>query len=323
MEKVSIELVRYDKIKHLKFFVNRISLAPNHIHNEIELGLVLSGTGNVIVKQTKHEVKKGDIFLINSNEVHSIRNNFSSLPDEHPVILIIQISNHFLREYIPSVRTTVFDTCKINDSLPKEKCDTLTKLMLEACATYFGQGPTFRLETIIPMTKILGFMYREIPYEIITESQKKRKKERDLQIERIISYIDANFESQIRLADIAEMEGITVTYLSHIFTSNFGVTFQEYVNIKRFEECLRLMGNSKKTLLEISYESGFSDPKYMNKMFLKRVGMTPKECRAKIATLSTMGNEPKIGATERIYNTNMALDFIKKFAKEFYPEEKI
>lgn len=322
MEKVSIELVRYDKIKHLRFFVNRISLAPNHIHNEIELGLVLSGHGYVIVKQTKYEVKQGDIFLVNSNEVHSIRNDLASVTDEDPIILIIQISNHFLKEYIPSIRTTVFDACKLNDTLPKEKIDILAKLMLNASGSYFGQAPTFRLETIIPMTKILGFLYKEIPYEIITESQKKRKKERDLQIERIISYIDANFESQIRLADIAEMEGITVTYLSHIFTSNFGVTFQEYVNIKRFEECLRLMSNSKKTLLEISYESGFSDPKYMNKMFLKRVGMTPKECRNQIATLSTLSHEPKIGATERIFNTNLALESIKKYVKQNYPEEK-
>ncbi len=318
MESIPIEIVRYDKIKHLKFFLDRINNSPRHIHNEIEMGLVLSGTGCVSVKQTKYELKKGDIFIINSNEVHSITDNFNAPESATPNIIIIQISNHFLREYVPSVRTTFFKACRLNDILTKDKRDELALLMIEACKNYYTQSPMFRLDTLIPMTKIMGFLYKEVPYEIISESQKKRKKERDMQIERIISYMDANFESQIRLADIAEMEDITITYLSHIFTSNFGITFQEYLNNKRFEECLRLMGNSKKTLLEISYESGFSDPKYMTKMFLKKVGMTPKECRKQMANISLDNGEPKIGKTEKIYGGEETLKLIDEYVKENY-----
>ena len=42
------------------------------------------------------------------------------------------------------------------------------------------------------------------------------------------------------------------------------------------------MPNKEKTLLEISYESGFSDPKYMNRMFIKHFGYTPKEYRKRL-----------------------------------------
>jgi AraC-like DNA-binding protein len=52
--------------------------------------------------------------------------------------------------------------------------------------------------------------------------------------------------------------------------------------MKRMEQCIRLMPNKEKTLLEISYESGFSDPKYMNRMFMKHFGCTPKEYRKRI-----------------------------------------
>ena len=48
------------------------------------------------------------------------------------------------------------------------------------------------------------------------------------------------------------------------------------------EQCIRLMPNKEKTLLEISYESGFSDPKYMNRMFIKHFGYTPKEYRKRL-----------------------------------------
>ena len=45
------------------------------------------------------------------------------------------------------------------------------------------------------------------------------------------------------------------------------------------------MQNDEKTLLEISYEGGFSDPKYMNRMFLKTFGCTPKEFRSRVSNV--------------------------------------
>ena len=87
-----------------------------------------------------------------------------------------------------------------------------------------------------------------------------------------ISYIDENFDTQIRLEDITARENISVTHFSHLFTAAFGMTFQEFISVKRMEQCIRLMPNKEKTLMEICYESGFSDLKYMNKVFIKKYG---------------------------------------------------
>jgi len=118
--------------------------------------------------------------------------------------------------------------------------------------------------------------------KLFLKRKKTNLKQKNARVERIISYIDANFETQIRLQDLAEQENLSQTHFSHLFTSLFGVTFQNYVNMKRMEQCIRLMPNKEKTLLEISYESGFSDPKYMNRMFMKHFGCTPKEYRKRI-----------------------------------------
>ena len=189
--------------------------------------------------------------------------------DDVPLFLFVQISNHCLREYFPQIRTTIFNSCNLRDYLSDEEANSMINLLVQSAKIYFMEEPLYQLNVLSNIAKVLVSCYKEVPHEIISEAQKTNLKQKNLRVERIISYIDANFETQIRLQDLAEQENLSPTHFSHLFTSLFGVTFQNYVNIKRMEQCIRLMPNKEKTLLEISYESGFSDP--------KRLGMEQKE----------------------------------------------
>ena len=287
MKQLDVELIRYEKLKHVKFLVNRIQFRKEHIHNEFEIFIVLKGSGIAKIKNKSYSIKEGDIFLINSGEVHSyMRDPLYTLDvedtDDVPLFLFVQISNHCLREYFPQIRTTIFNSCNLRDYLTDEEANSMINLLVQSAKIYFMEEPLYQLNVLSNIAKVLVSCYKEVPHEIISEAQKTNLKQKNLRVERIISYIDANFETQIRLQDLAEQENLSPTHFSHLFTSLFGVTFQNYVNIKRMEQCIRLMPNKEKTLLEISYESGFSDPKYMNRMFIKHFGYTPKEYRKRL-----------------------------------------
>ena len=287
MKQLDVELIRYEKLKHVKFLVNRIQFRKEHIHNEFEIFIVLKGSGIAKIKNKSYSLKAGDIFLINSGEVHSyMREPLYTLDvedtDDDPLFLFVQISNHCLREYFPQIRTTIFNSCNLRDYLSDEEANSMINLLVQSAKLYFMEDPLYQLNVLSNIAKVLVSCYKEVPHEIISEAQKTNLKQKNLRVERIISYIDANFETQIRLQDLAEQENLSPTHFSHLFTSLFGVTFQNYVNIKRMEQCIRLMPNKEKTLLEISYESGFSDTKYMNRMFIKHFGYTPKEYRKRL-----------------------------------------
>ena len=287
MKQLDVELIRYEKLKHVKFLVNRIQFRKEHIHNEFEIFIVLKGSGIAKIKNKSYTLKAGDAYLINSGEVHSyMRDPLYTLDkedvDDVPLFLFVQISNHCLREYFPQIRTTVFNSCNLRDYLSEEEIKDVVNSLVASARTYFIEEPLYQLTILSNVARVLTTCYKKVPHEIISEAQKSSLKQKNLRVERIISYIDANFETQIRLQDLAEQENLSPTHFSHLFTSLFGVTFQNYVNIKRMEQCIRLMPNKEKTLLEISYESGFSDPKYMNRMFIKHFGYTPKEYRKRL-----------------------------------------
>ena len=287
MKQLDVELIRYEKLKHIKFLVNRIQFRKEHIHNEFEIFIVLKGSGIAKIKNKSYTIKAGDAYLINSGEVHSyMRDPLFTLDSEDvndvPLFLFVQISNHCLREYFPQIRTTIFNSCNLRDYLSEEEVTNVVRLLVDSAKAYFIEEHLYQLNILSNVAKVLATCYKKVPHEIISEAQKTSLKQKNLRVERIISYIDANFETQIRLQDLAEQENLSPTHFSHLFTSLFGVTFQNYVNIKRMEQCIRLMPNKEKTLLEISYESGFSDPKYMNRMFIKHFGYTPKEYRKRL-----------------------------------------
>ena len=287
MKQLDVELIRYEKLKHIKFLVNRIQFRKEHIHNEFEIFIVLRGSGIAKIKNKSYTLKTGDAYLINSGEVHSyMRDPLYSLDVEDvndtPLFLFVQISNHCLREYFPQIRTTIFNSCNLRDFLTEQEVRNAVHLLVSSAKSYFIEEPLYQLNILSNVANVLSTCYKKVPHEIISEAQKSSLKQKNLRVERIISYLDANFETQIRLQDLAEQENLSPTHFSHLFTSLFGVTFHNYVNIKRMEQCIRLMPNKEKTLLEISYESGFSDPKYMNRMFIKHFGYTPKEYRKRL-----------------------------------------
>ena len=323
MKQLDVELIRYEKLKHIKFLVNRIQFRKEHIHNEFEIFIVLKGSGIAKIKNKSYTLKTGDAYLINSGEVHSyMRDPLYSLDVEDvndvPLFLFVQISNHCLREYFPQIRTTIFNSCNLRDYLSEEEVRKAVSLLVSSAKSYFVEEPLYQLNILSNVANVLSTCYKKVPHEIISEAQKSSLKQKNLRVERIISYIDANFETQIRLQDLAEQENLSPTHFSHLFTSMFGVTFQNYVNIKRMEQCIRLMPNKEKTLLEISYESGFSDPKYMNRMFIKHFGYTPKEYRKRLG-MEQKEISQSAEEFETIYTiaeSIKALDDFEKMSKE-------
>ena len=90
-----------------------------------------------------------------------------------------------------------------------------------------------------------------------------------------MDYIDENFRRKLLLGEIARREGLTMPYLSHLFKDTLGMSFQEYLKKRRFEYARSLLLGTRKSLLDISLESGFSDARYMIRMFEGEFGCTP------------------------------------------------
>lgn len=87
-------------------------------------------------------------------------------------------------------------------------------------------------------------------------------------------YLNPDF----RLLDLRQVLPLNRTYLSQLINNEYGCSFYQFVTNYRIEEAKRLMReHPDKKLQEISDQCGFSSPTVFSRVFVREVGMTPRE----------------------------------------------
>lgn len=139
----------------------------------------------------------------------------------------------------------------------------------------------------------------ELHYEMIIDFTRRM---RQIQNRRIYSkpiinaldYISDNLHNRILIQEIADFLSLSVPYFSRLFKEEIGVTFSEYVTVKKIEAAANMLQFSDYSAVEISNLFNFSSHSYFIKVFKKHMGMTPKEYRKNYYKVGWMDNNSKM-----------------------------
>ena len=270
-EKKELEIVAHTAMKHLKVFVVDMGSRCPHGHGDLELGILLGGGLELFVDNARYTLSAGDIYLISRYQVHSFQ-----ACGETARILAFQIRENFYQEINPDYH---FLQIRQNVIVPNQSVlyQTIQEALFHCANAYFSQIPYSDLDCAVSILQILHSILRENCAILLEKKVSNAQKSSSLRLNRIMDYIAAHYQEPLSLETIASMEGITVPHASHFIKNTLGITFQEYVNIIRFEHALRLVERSDLPILDICMETGFSSSRYLNQAFQKHLGMSVKE----------------------------------------------
>ena len=96
-------------------------------------------------------------------------------------------------------------------------------------------------------------------------------------ISHLVDFVKKNFKQNITLSDFANNEKILLAYASRFVKENLNMTFQDYVKEFRFNEAKKLMLLKSKNPNTISFEAGYSEPRYLKDVFEEKIAMSPSE----------------------------------------------
>lgn len=136
------------------------------------------------------------------------------------------------------------------------------------------------LEEILSLkdTKELAF-YLEMQLLTMQEGiQKFNRTNNHYLVEQAMMYISENYSHNITLDDMAANLRISPFYLSRVFKKTTGKNFTDVLAEKRIEAA-KLLLHQKKSIKEVTYETGFNSQNYFSKIFKKYVGCSPREYR--------------------------------------------
>jgi two-component system response regulator YesN len=94
-------------------------------------------------------------------------------------------------------------------------------------------------------------------------------------IEKVVDYINHNFEKELRLESLAQIFGYNSAYLGKVFTRHTGENFNNYLDRIRITEAKRLLESDKYKVYEVAEMVGFSNINYFHNKFKKLVGISP------------------------------------------------
>lgn len=95
-------------------------------------------------------------------------------------------------------------------------------------------------------------------------------------------YLEENLGAGLTRERVARQFGVSPNYLSRVFRDEGGVTFSDFVAVRRVGTAQWLLEAYDLSLAEVARRCGFRDVNYFLKVFKKRVGRTPTEYRASI-----------------------------------------
>lgn len=100
------------------------------------------------------------------------------------------------------------------------------------------------------------------------------------EIERVKLYVRQNLASGHSVQAAAKMVNMSESYFSHLFKSETGMSFINYVNKTRIEQAESLLRNTDERISEISLKVGIDNPNYFSILFKKITGKSPNAYRS-------------------------------------------
>lgn len=117
-------------------------------------------------------------------------------------------------------------------------------------------------------------------YRMIRQSmENEARDDREIAVKKIQAYVRKHLVEDVSLQTLADYMFMHPVHVSRIFKLQTGENLSDYVLRLKMELAASLLANPAMKSYEISYQLGYQNPNYFNKVFKKYYSLTPQEYR--------------------------------------------
>ena len=262
---------------------------PVHVHPEYELNFIEKAKGaQRIVGDSIEVIDDLELCLIGNASLEHAWMNYHCESREIHEITIQFHKDLFLESFLNKKQfhsvAVMFENAKkgVLFSRPviekvKDRLDSLNK----------SQNGFF---SVLELLSILYELSFDDNSRILCSStfNKQDDSSESRRIQKVINYLNCNYQKEIRLLDVAHYVNMSEVSFSRFMKKRTGKSYIEYLNDLRLGIASRHLVDSSKTISEISYECGFNNLSNFNRIFKKKKGFTPKGFRENYSKMRIM-----------------------------------
>ena len=283
MGKVLTEITRLSE-KDCFYIVERHKTEftyPLHQHKEYELNFIENGKGvRRIVGDSVEEIGDYELVLIGGENLEHVWEQGNCRSTDIRAITI----------QFPG---DIFG----NGLLSRNQFASIKRMLARA-----GHGLSFPLASIMKIYSVLDTIASEqerfiqflkflyILYELSVSDDSRVlasssfahsvKSTESRRVQKVKQYIDDNYSKPLKLAELADLVGMSPVAFSRFFRRRTDRTLSDYIVDIRLGHAARMLVDTTKNVSEICYECGFNNLSNFNRTFKAKRNYTPREFRA-------------------------------------------
>lgn len=255
------------------------NVQDTHFHQNIEIIYVLDGAAEIQIETEKFVLQKGEFLLVNANKRHSL-----SKVEEELLIASFRINFTQLAEHLGTNQILFWCNSGADKNEAYEPLKSVLNRILNRFYDRENEGALY-----------LNSVYYEALYLLTSYFRIKADDSRlkgngapdNSRVFEIQNYVQANYEKQISLNDLAKKLYLSNAYLSKYIKKRFGLSFLEYVNNIRLFHAVDDLLYTEKKITRIALDNGFPTTASFNKAFRDIYNMTPSAYRSSIREMET------------------------------------
>jgi len=253
---------------HLKYLGAQPRL-PDHTHSGcIEICYLAHGRQCFRVANKNFWLTGGQVFITRPGEVHSTGDEPMEKSELYWVILDVEPAAGFLGLAQDIGARVLRDLLSISERCFRVDIGATAILADIESRLRRREADALALHTLLcrflEMTIVGGRRY--------TETDPPR-------FAPVVAYIDEHLDRTLRVADLAQVAGLSESRFKFAFKRAFGVSPAEYVTRERIEQAKYRLRVSDKSITDIAIDLGFSTPQYFSYVFRRFTGDSPKVFR--------------------------------------------
>lgn len=265
-------------------YQNSYFAAPLHRHQEYELIFIHEGNGLSLVGDGVRKLEPGDFMLIGANLPHLWLSADEYYEKDTTLVsrsTYAQFGKHlFFRsiQELPemtdikkmlrtSSRGILFHRSAETDSIVKIFCELPEK-----------NG----MRRLLSLYEILNLLSECDRYELIATSAysfERLESSTNTNVQKVLDYINYNYNEQLTLSDIADKVQLHPTTLCRLFKETTGVRLFDKICELRIENATKLLVNTNLSVKQIAYDCGYNYVSFFNKQFKSLQKVSPVEYR--------------------------------------------
>ncbi len=253
---------------------------PIHNHEVYELNFVEHAPGvRRIVGDSQEVIGEYDLVLITSPDLEHVWEQYECKSDHIREVTVqfdfkIEDDNFFSRNPFESIRKMMVEARK-GLAFPMtaimnvyHMIDTLSKI-----EDGFYAVQQF-LSILYELSKVPG--YRTLAtssYAKVAIADDSRR------VLKVKQFINDHYMDEIRLAQLADIAGMSPSAFSRFFKMHTGRNLSDYIIDIRLGYAARMLVDTNMSISEISFDCGFNNLSNFNRIFKRKKGCSPSEFR--------------------------------------------